>query len=59
MTPKIKLSISDLLQELICVDKDLNDLEIRKMLSGELDNKNCSLSINSGAGGTEAVLIGP
>ncbi len=46
--------IADLLKELDRVDKELNDLEIRKMLSGELDNKNCFLSINSGAGGTEA-----
>jgi len=46
--------ISELLQELSQVDKSLNDLEIRKMLSGELDPKNCYLSINSGAGGTEA-----
>jgi peptide chain release factor 2 len=46
--------VRELLQELDRVEKDLNDLEIRKMLSGELDNKNCFLSINSGAGGTEA-----
>lgn len=45
---------SELLQELDKIDKELGDLEIRKMLSGELDNKNCYLSINSGAGGTEA-----
>lgn len=36
------------------VDSELSELEIRKMLSGELDNKNCFLSINSGAGGTES-----
>lgn len=46
--------IKDLLHELDQVEKGLSDLEIRKMLSGELDNKNCYLSINSGAGGTEA-----
>lgn len=46
--------ISELLNELSLVDKGLSDLEIRKMLSGELDNKNCYLSINAGAGGTEA-----
>lgn len=46
--------LSELLQELDAVDKGLSDLEIRKMLSGELDGKNCYLSINSGAGGTEA-----
>jgi len=46
--------LSELLQELDLIDKGLADLEIRKMLAGELDPKNCYLSINSGAGGTEA-----
>ena len=46
--------IAELLQELDQTDKGLGDLEIRKMLSGELDDKNCYLSINAGAGGTEA-----
>lgn len=45
---------NQLLQELQDVDQTLADLEVRKMLSGELDGKNCYLSINSGAGGTEA-----
>ena len=46
--------LGDLKKELIQIDKSLSDLEIKKMLSGEMDNKNCFLSINSGAGGTEA-----
>lgn len=46
--------IAELLQELDLIDKGLSDLEVCKMLSGELDSKNCYLSINSGAGGTEA-----
>ncbi len=46
--------VEELLKELNCIEKELADLEIRKMLSGELDSKNCYLSINSGAGGTEA-----
>lgn len=46
--------INELMDELDLVEKGLNELEIRKMLSGELDNKFCYLSINSGAGGTEA-----
>lgn len=46
--------LSELLAELSVIDKGLGDLEIRKMLAGELDNKNCYLSINAGAGGTEA-----
>lgn len=44
----------ELEQELSEIDKQLYDLEIRKMLSGELDKKNCFLTINAGAGGTEA-----
>lgn len=46
--------ITELLQELDKLDAEINSLEIRKMLSGELDDKNCYLSINAGAGGTEA-----
>lgn len=44
----------ELLSELDAIESELNEMEIRKMLSGELDNKNCYLSINSGAGGTES-----
>jgi peptide chain release factor 2 len=32
----------------------IGDLELKSLLSGELDGKNCFLSIHSGAGGTEA-----
>lgn len=46
--------ITDLLEELSDIEKKIGELEIRKMLSGELDSKNCYLSINAGAGGTEA-----
>lgn len=46
--------VAQLEAELEAVDKELAELEIRKMLSGELDNKNCFLSINAGAGGTES-----
>jgi len=52
--PGFESLLDELLQELDFIEKGLNDLEIRKMLSGELDNKNCYLSINAGAGGTEA-----
>jgi peptide chain release factor 2 len=48
----------ELLQELVVeldnIEKELSALEIRKMLSGDLDSKNCYLSINAGAGGTES-----
>ncbi len=46
--------IHELLVDLNQIDKTLRDLEIRRMLSGEMDNKDCYLTINSGAGGTEA-----
>ncbi|MBS0651698.1 MAG: peptide chain release factor 2 [Verrucomicrobia bacterium] len=44
----------ELISELKEVDRVLSEMEVRKMLSGELDGKNCFLSINAGAGGTEA-----
>lgn len=46
--------IEDLHKELSAIEKSLDELEIRRMLSGELDNKNCFLMINAGAGGTES-----
>lgn len=46
--------LEELCQEVTYIDKTLSELEIRKMLSGEMDPKDCYLSINSGAGGTEA-----
>lgn len=44
----------DIAEELAALEKILEELEIKKMLAGELDKKNCFLSINAGAGGTEA-----
>lgn len=46
--------VQELLQNLTDIEKKLGDLEVRKMLSGELDNKDCFLEINAGAGGTES-----
>ena len=46
--------IEELLSELGTIEERLQQLEVRKMLSGELDKKNCYLSINAGAGGTES-----
>lgn len=46
--------IGELSREFDLIEKELGDMEIRKMLSGELDQKNCYLSINAGAGGTES-----
>lgn len=46
--------IQELQTSLIDIEKKLGDLEVRKMLSGELDSKDCYLEINAGAGGTES-----
>lgn len=46
--------IQELVGELDAIEHTLNELEVRRMLAGELDPKNCFLSINAGAGGTEA-----
>lgn len=46
--------VNDLLAELGSIENVLAELEIKKMLSGEMDAKSCYLSINAGAGGTEA-----
>ncbi|HMN16153.1 MAG: peptide chain release factor 2 [Ignavibacterium sp.] len=40
--------------ELDKLDKAIEDAEFKNMLSGKDDNKNCILTIHSGAGGTEA-----
>jgi len=44
----------DIYKELDDVKRALEDLEFKSMLSGKDDNKNCILTIHSGAGGTEA-----
>lgn len=46
--------VEEFRKELARIDQILSDMEVRKMLSGEMDSKNCYLSINAGAGGTEA-----
>jgi len=46
--------LSELEEELTVVESLMDDLEVKKMLSGELDSKSCYLSINAGAGGTES-----
>jgi peptide chain release factor 2 len=46
--------LKELEEQLEKVKSDLEALEVRKMLSGDMDNSPCYLSINSGAGGTEA-----
>jgi peptide chain release factor 2 len=44
----------ELVHEMQTIDEKLKELEVQKMLSHELDSKNCFLTINAGAGGTEA-----
>jgi peptide chain release factor 2 len=44
----------ELVEELFIIEQKLEELEVKKMLSGELDGKNCYLTINAGAGGTES-----
>lgn len=46
--------IEELEAELNKVAKEIAALEVKRMLSGEMDDKNCYLTINAGAGGTEA-----
>ncbi|MBI5346305.1 MAG: peptide chain release factor 2 [Chlamydiae bacterium] len=46
--------IQTLLDELSAIESKLKEMEIKKMLSGELDSKSCFCSINAGAGGTES-----
>lgn len=44
----------ELVGELGSIESRLEELEIKKMLSGKLDSKPCYLIINAGAGGTES-----
>lgn len=44
----------ELIQELENIEAKLEELEVKKMLSGKLDSKDCYLTINAGAGGTES-----
>jgi peptide chain release factor 2 len=50
----VQAFVEELLGELDGIEKKLSELEIRRMLSGEMDSKSCYLSTNAGAGGTEA-----
>jgi peptide chain release factor 2 len=46
--------LNDIENELQNLEKALTEAEFKNMLSGKDDNKNCILTIHSGAGGTEA-----
>jgi len=45
---------ADLIAEISAATKEINELEIKNLLSGEDDKRSAILNINSGAGGTEA-----
>lgn len=45
---------SEIENELAQIQKAYSELELKSMLSGKDDDKNCILTIHSGAGGTEA-----
>ncbi|MEK7354921.1 MAG: peptide chain release factor 2, partial [Bdellovibrionota bacterium] len=47
-------TFEELKTEVAALETLVNELEIAKMLSGELDSNGCYLSVNAGAGGTEA-----
>lgn len=51
---KDESTFEDLKSELIKMERTIEDLELKSLLSGELDGNSCYISINSGAGGTEA-----
>jgi len=46
--------IAQLQEEFERIAKKVDDLELKRMLSGPLDSSSCYLSINAGAGGTES-----
>ncbi|MBK7891960.1 MAG: peptide chain release factor 2 [Bdellovibrionales bacterium] len=47
-------TFTEVMSEAVSLETLVHDLEIKKMLSGELDANSTYLSINAGAGGTEA-----
>ena len=47
-------TFTEVMSETVSLETLVHDLEIKKMLSGELDANSTYLSINAGAGGTEA-----
>ena len=47
-------TIEELVSDLAAFEQQVDGLEFRRMFSGELDNSNAFLDIQSGAGGTEA-----
>jgi len=46
--------LEQITEEMRTVESTLGEIEVRRMLSGEMDKSSCFLSINAGAGGTES-----
>ena len=46
--------LDDIKMELVKLEKSIDEIEFKSMLSGKDDSKNCILTIHAGAGGTEA-----
>ncbi|NJD23306.1 MAG: peptide chain release factor 2 [Melioribacter sp.] len=46
--------VSEIETELDALEKSYSDIELKSMLSGKDDDKNCIMTIHSGAGGTES-----
>ncbi len=46
--------LDDIKAELVKLEKSIDEIEFKSMLSGKDDSKNCILTIHAGAGGTEA-----
>jgi peptide chain release factor 2 len=46
--------LDDIKVELVKLEKSVDEIEFKSMLSGKDDSKNCILTIHAGAGGTEA-----
>ena len=51
---KDESQLNEIVAEIDSLKKAIEDLEFKNMLSGKDDDKNCILTIHSGAGGTEA-----
>ena len=47
-------TVEEVVSDLSAFEQQVDGLEFRRMFSGELDNSNAFLDIQSGAGGTEA-----
>jgi len=52
--PDDHASVAQLTQEVATLEDRMGQLEIQRLLSGEVDRKNAILSVHSGAGGTES-----